>query len=131
MTKKERQPQENREERESSKKDASYNPEITSHDKEILNNQSLDENKGDYFKEREKPIDFTGDDLDIPQMDDKQFNETASKPDDSEREKLPKESANTKNDPESDSETVYKGEKAEKYRDASEKSRESKNGKND
>lgn len=130
MTKKERQPQGNREERETPKKGMNYNPDITPHDKEILNNQSLDEEKGEYLDEREEPIDFTADDLDIPEMDEKQFNETASKPDESEREKRPKESANTKDDPKSDSETIYKGEKAEEYQDPSQKSRESKNGKN-
>ena len=130
MTKKERMPENNEAERENPKKETSYNLYITSHDKEILNNQSLDENKGDYFNEREEPIDFTGEDLDIPEMDEKQFNQAVNKPDDPERKERPKESANTKEDPEADSETVYKGEKAEKYKDPSEKNRTSKNGKN-
>ncbi|HET7360436.1 MAG TPA: hypothetical protein VFI78_00715 [Salinimicrobium sp.] len=122
MTKKEEQPKGNREdknEREQTPRNMEYNPGITAEDKEVLNNQSEDEGKGNYFKERQEPIDYEGEDLDIPEMDEKQFNETASKPDDSERKERPKESANSNDNIESQTETVYKGEDAKKYRDPS------------
>lgn len=125
MTKKEQEPidrNENRDqERERHLKDIDYNPDITDEDKEVLNNQSQDEKKGDYFEDRKEPIDYAGDDLDIPELDEKQFNQSVSKPDDTEKEKRPKNSANTNEDLESESaaETIYKGEDAEKYRDPS------------
>jgi hypothetical protein len=121
MTKKEEMPRKNKEEREKKPKDMSYNPDITPEDKEVLNNQSKDEKKGEYFKDREQPIDYTGSDLDIPQLDDKQFNETRNKADETEKNRKPKESANSNDNIESQTKTVYKGEKAEKYEDPSKK----------
>lgn len=123
MTRKEEMPKKNKEERGKQPKDLSYNPDITPEDKETLNNQSYDEKKGDYFKDREEPIDYAGADLDLPEMDEKQFNETKNKADQSEKDKRPKESANSNDNIESQTETVYKGEKAKKYRDPSEKTR--------
>ena len=121
MTKKEEMPKGNKQERESADKNLPYNPDITSHDKEILNNQSKDEKKGDYFKDRDEPIDYAGADLDLPEMDDKQFNQTKSEADDVEKQRRPKESANSNDNIESQTETVYKGDKAEKYQDPSKK----------
>lgn len=126
MTKKEEQPKENSGNR---KRDISYDPDITKHDKEILNNQSQDEKKGEYFKERNEPIDYAGKDLDIPGEDDRKFNPTTNKPQDIEKERRPKESANSNDNIESQTETVYKGEKAEKYKDPSEKNRDKEQGK--
>ena len=88
----------------------------------MLNNQS-EESKGEYFEDREEPIDYEGEDLDIPEFDDEQFNTTRNKPDDSELEERPKESADDLDSTDSESETIYKGEQARKYRDPSEKSR--------
>ena len=122
MSKKEQEPRENREDREQQPKNMGYNPDITEEDKEVLNNQS-EEGKGDYFKDRQEPIDYEGEDLDIPEMDDEQFNPTRNKADDSEKEELPKESVESEVDIESESETIYKGEKAEEYHDPSEKTR--------
>ena len=115
MTKKEQMPGGNKEDKEKHPDKIDYNPDITSEDKEVLNNQSRDEKKGDYFNERQEPIDYTGNDLDLPEMDDKQFNQTRNKPDDTERERRPKESANSSDDARENTETVYKGDKAEKY----------------
>ena len=126
MTKKEEQPKGNKQEREKRPKDLSYNPDITEHDKEILNNQSLDETKGDYLENRKKPVDFEADDLDIPKMDEKQYNQTANDPDRETRNKRPKDSANNNDNVAPDSETVYKNEKAEKYKDPSKKSSDKK-----
>ena len=123
MTKKEEQPQ-NKDREENRDKQQNYNPEITSHDKEILNNQSQDQKKGDYFKDRDEPIDYAGADLDLPGEDDRKFNPTTNKPQDVEKQRKPKESANSNDNIESQTETVYKGEKAEKYKDPSEKSRD-------
>lgn len=122
MTKKEEQPKDNNRDRENTG-NTSYNPDITEHDKEILNNQSQDQKKGDYFKDREEPIDYAGADLDIPGEDNRKFNPTTNKPQDVEKERRPKESANSNDNIESQTETVYKGEKAEKYKDPSEKTR--------
>lgn len=115
MTRKEQQPKDNSEDRERSPKDLDYNPDITSEDKEVLNNQSSDERIDGYYNERKEEIDYTGEDLDLPEMDDKQFNQTKNKADDSTVEKRPKRSANSDDDPRANTETVYKGEKAEKY----------------
>lgn len=122
MTKKEERPANKKNQREQHPKDVEYNPDITSEDKEVLNNQSKDEKKGDYFKEREEPIDFAGEDLDVP-LDDQKFNQTANKPDDSERNRKPKDSADTHENLGPKSETIYKNEDAEKYKDPSEKTR--------
>ena len=124
MTKKEEQPRNNQQDRSIEKgKPGSYNSNITPEDKEVLNNQSQDEGKGDYFKEREEPIDYAGADLDLPEEDDRKFNPTTNKPQDVEKQRRPKESANSNDNIESQSETVYKGDKAEKYKDPSEKTR--------
>lgn len=123
MTKKEELPKKNTKD-ESSSDNLPFNPEITKEDKEVLNNQSKDEKKGDYFKDREEPIDYAGADLDVPELDDKQFNPTRNKADDSEKQKRPKESANSNDNIEEQSETVYKGKKAEKYEDPSHKERD-------
>jgi hypothetical protein len=128
MTKKEEQPKNKREDMQR-EKDRNYNPEITPEDKEVLNNQSQDEKKGDYFKERDEPIDYAGADLDIPGEDDRKFNPTTNKPQDVEKERRPKDSANSNDNIESQTDTVYKGEKAEKYKDPSEKTREKNNNK--
>lgn len=128
MTKKEEQPRNNRsDEPQGNQGDKKYNSNITPEDKEVLNNQSQDEGKGDYFKEREEPIDYAGADLDLPGEDDRKFNPTTNKPQDVEKERRPKESANSNDNIESQSETVYKGEKAEKYKDPSEKTRDNDN----
>jgi hypothetical protein len=124
MTKKEEMPKGNKQERESADKDLPFNPDITSEDKEVLNNQSKDEKQGDYFKDRDEPIDYAGADLDLPEMDDKQFNQTRNEADDTEKQRRPKESANSNDNIESQSETVYKGEKAEQYRDPSKKGKD-------
>ncbi|MHA6280472.1 hypothetical protein ACXYMT_09855 [Salinimicrobium sp. CAU 1759] len=126
MTKKEEQPKNSRTDmkRDENQK---YNSDITPEDKSTLNNQSQDEKKGDYFKDREEDIDYAGADLDIPGQDDRKFNPTTNEPQDVERERRPKESANSNDNIESQTETVYKGEKAEKYRDPSEKTRDKDN----
>lgn len=123
MTKKEEQPQNNKEnmKRENERK---YNPDITPEDKKVLNNQSQDEKKGEYFKERDEDIDYAGADLDIPGEYDRKFNPTTNKPQDVEKQRRPKESANSNDNIESQSDTVYKGDKAEKYKDPSEKTRD-------
>lgn len=121
MTKKEEQPKNERTDMKTNK-GTEYNSDITPEDKETLNNQSQDERKGNYFKDREEPIDYAGADLDLP-TEDQKFNQTANEPQDVEKERRPKESANSNDNIESQTETVYKGEKAEKYKDPSEKSR--------
>lgn len=121
MTKKEEMPKRNKEEKEQVSKDLPSNPAITPEDKKVLNNQSEDEEKGEYFKEREEPIDYAGADLDLPEMDENQFNPTKNKADESEKAKKQKESANTKRNINKQSDTIYKGEKAEKYKDRSKK----------
>ncbi len=122
MTKKEEQPENTNNKKE---KDANlpYDPNISEQDKEVLNNQSKDQKKGEYFKDREQPIDYAGADLDIPGDDDRKFNPTTNKPQDVEQQRKPKESANSNDNIESQTDTVYKGDKAEKYKDPSEKSR--------
>lgn len=122
MTKKEEKPKNEKKQREEHPKDLDYNPDITSEDKEVLNNQSKDQNKGDYFEEREENIDFVGEDLDVP-MEDEKFNSTVNKPDDTERNRKPKDSADTHENLGPDSETIYKNQDAEKYKDPSEKTR--------
>jgi hypothetical protein len=122
MTKKEEQPKNNREDM-TRDKGSNYNPDITPEDKNVLNNQSQDEKKGDYFKDREEPIDYAGEDLDVPGEDDRKFNPTTNKPQDVEQERKPKESANSNDNIASQTDTVYKGEKAEKYQDPSKKTR--------
>ena len=126
MTKKEERPKGNKQERESANKDLPFNPDITSEDKKVLNNQSKDEKKGDYFKDRDEPIDYAGADLDVPEMDEKQFNQTKNEADDTEKQRRPKESANSNDNIESQTETVYKGDKAEKYQDPSKKDKDQK-----
>ena len=126
MTKKEEQPKNNRVDM-NSDKESKYNSDITPEDKEVLNNQSQDEKKGTYFKDRDEPIDYEGADLDIPGEDDRKFNPTTNKPQDVEEERRPKESANSNDNIESQTDTVYKGEKAEKYKDPSEKTRNKEN----
>ncbi len=128
MTKKEEQPKNNQDRQSGRDQDnKDYNSNITPQDKEVLNNQSQDEGKGDYFKDREEPIDYAGADLDLPGEDDRKFNPTTNKPQDVEKERRPKESANSNDNIESQTETVYKGEKAEKYKDPSEKTRDNDN----
>ena len=122
MTKKEQEPRDNEEQRGQQPQNLGYDPNITEEDKEVLNNQS-EESKGEYFEDREEPIDYEGEDLDIPEFDDEQFNPTTNRPDESELEERPKESADDLDSMDSESETVYKGEKAEKYKDPSEKTR--------
>lgn len=126
MTKKEEQPKNNRVDmkRDENQK---YNPEITPEDKSTLNNQSQDEKKGDYFKDRDEPIDYAGADLDIPGEYDRKFNQTRNEPQDVEKQRRPKESANSNDNIESQSNTVYKNEDAEKYKDPSEKTRDNNN----
>ena len=124
MTKKEEMPRNNKRDRESDSKDLPFNPDITPEDKEVLNNQSQDEQKGNYFNDRERPVDYAGEDLDIPEMDEKQFNQTKNKADDAEKNRRPKDSANSNDNIESQTDTVYKGQKAEKYKDPSEKTRD-------
>ncbi|MCY2687061.1 hypothetical protein [Salinimicrobium sp. TH3] len=125
MTKKEEQPKNKREDM-NRDKEGKYNPDITPEDKEVLNNQSQDQKKGDYFKDRDEPIDYAGADLDIPGEVDRKFNPTTNKPQDVEKERRPKESANSNDNIESQTDTVYKGDKAEKYKDPSEKTRDEK-----
>jgi hypothetical protein len=125
MTKKEEQPKNKREDM-NRDKETKYNSDITPEDKEVLNNQSQDQKKGDYFKDRDEPIDYAGADLDIPGEADRKFNPTTNKPQDVEKERRPKESANSNDNIESQTDTVYKGDKAEKYKDPSEKSRDEK-----
>ena len=126
MTKKEEQPKNDRTNM-NRDKDQKYNSDITPEDKEVLNNQSQDAKKGDYFKDRDEPIDYAGADLDLPGEDDRKFNPTTNKPQDVERERRPKESANSNDNIESQTDTVYKGKEAEKYRDPSEKTRKKEN----
>lgn len=131
MTKKEEQPKKNSQEREEASKELPFNPDITKEDKNVLNNQSKDEEHGEkeneYFKDRDEPIDYAGADLDIPKEDDRKVYPTRSMPQDIEKERKPKESANSNDNIESQTNTVYKGEKAEKYKDPSEKTREDRN----
>lgn len=136
MTRKEQEPKGNREERderENAPKNIDYNPDITEEDKEVLNNQAKDENRGDkedeYFKDRKEPIDYAGADLDIPKPDD-QFNPTKNKADDTEKQRRPKESANSNDDIEANTETVYKGEKAERYQSDKQKTDEDRRSEN-
>ena len=126
MTKKEEMPGNNKKDRESDPKDLPFNPDITPEDKEVLNNQSQDEQKGNYFNDRKEPVDYAGEDLDLPEMDEKQFNQTKNKADDAEKNRRPKDSANSNDNIESQTDTVYKGDKAEKYKDPSEKTRDEK-----
>lgn len=119
MTRKEEMPKKNKGKQKLSSEDLPFNPNITSEDKKVLNNQSRDEKKGDYFKDREEPIDYAGADLDLPDMDDEKFNPTRNKADASEKSKKPKQSANTKGNQAEQSDTIYKGEKADKYKDPS------------
>lgn len=131
MTKKEQQPENSGEEQKKFPKDLPYDPEINKEDKETLNNQSEDENKGDYFKERQEPIDYAGADLDLPDMDNDTFNPTTNQPEEVEKERKPKESVNSDDNLEPDTRTVYKGKKAEKYQDPSKKKRDQKKGSSD
>ena len=123
MTKKEEEPRNSGKTGNQQQRDLSFNPDITPEDKEVLNNQSQDEQKGNYFKEREEPIDYEGEELDIPDIDQKKFNETKSEADDSVKQERPKESANSPGQEGPEGDTIYKGKKAEKYHDPSEKSR--------
>ena len=130
MTKKEEMPKKNESEREKQPKDLPFNPDITPEDKKILNNQSQDEDRAGrtdgYFEDRTEPVNYTQDDLDIPLVDEKQFNETRNKPDEETKNKRPKQSANSNDNIESQTDTVYKGEKAEKYQDPSKKGKNKK-----
>ncbi len=125
MTKKEELPKNNKQEREEAPKDLPYNPDITEENKNVLNNQSKDEKRGakedEYFKDRDEPIDYAGEDLDIPKEEDRKVFPSRSMPQDVEKQRRPKESANSNDNIESQSDTVYKGEKAEKYKDPSKK----------
>lgn len=130
MTKKEEMPKKDKFERKQQPEDLPFNPDITPEDKKTLNNQSQDKNRAGkadgYFKDRTEPVRFTQDNLDIPLVDEKQFNETRNKPDDAAKSKRPKESANSNDNIESQTETVYKGEKAEKYKDPAKNKRDQK-----
>ena len=132
MTKKERMPEKDKDEREKASKELPFNSDITSEDKDVLNNQSMDEDRakkeGDYFQGRDEPVEYAGADLDVPGQDDRKFNPTRNKPQDVEKERRPKESANSNDNIESQSDTVYKGEKAEKYKDPSKKNQDNKKG---
>lgn len=122
MTKKEQMPRKDREDRERHPRDKDYNPDVTPEDKEVLNNQSKDEKYEGYFKDRQENVDFEGQELDIPR-DKQKFNQTANEADDSEKNERPKDSANSNDRIESETETVYKNKDAEKYKDPSEKTR--------
>ena len=122
MTKKEEQPR-NNEQDPNEKNNRPYDPEINEHDKDILNNQSQDADHGVNAEDRQQPVDYAGADLDIPGEDDRKFNPTTNKPQDVEKERKPKESANSNDNIESQSQTIYRGEEAEKYKDPSEKTR--------
>lgn len=122
MTKKEQMPEKNKQDRERHPRDKDYDPDITSEDKEVLNNQSKDEKYEGYFKDRQEDVDFEGQDLDIPR-DQQKFNQTANEADDSEKNERPKDSANTNDTIGSETATVYKNKEAEKYKDPSEKTR--------
>src|SRR5690606_42030710 len=113
MTDKEQEPREGSDNIKSNKDNPGYNPEITKEDKEVLNNQS-EEGKGEYFKDRQEPIDYEGVDLDLPESDDEQFNPTKNRADDSAKEERPKESVESQLDVESESDTVYKGRSEER-----------------
>ena len=126
MTKKEQQPKGNKQEREKDSENLPFNPDITSEDKEVLNNQSYDENREKYTDDRNRPINYEASNLDIPQMDEKRFNQTKNKADDSTKNKRPKQSANSNDNIESQTETVYKGKEAEKYKDPSKKEQKNK-----
>ncbi|MDT0676958.1 hypothetical protein [Autumnicola musiva] len=64
----------NRPEEENKKKkpeDLPYNPEVTKEDKQALNEKGRSMNKGqDKELDRDRPVDFTGKDLDIPASND-------------------------------------------------------------
>lgn len=131
MTKKEQEPTDRNEdrnqERERHPRDVDYNPNITEEDRKVLNNQSQDERKGDYFKDRKEPIDFEGEELDIPELDDKKFNQSVNKTDDSTKNERPKDSANSNDSIEPNAETIYKNEDAERYQDPSIKENDRRN----
>ncbi|MDT0685739.1 hypothetical protein [Autumnicola psychrophila] len=79
------------------KEDLPYNPDVTKEDKQALNEKGRSMNKGqDKALDRERPVDFTGKDLDIPASNDSlpdsdknpnpdeqnfQFNERGARPD--------------------------------------------------
>ncbi len=123
MTKKEHEPEKNKTGQENFPKGMKYNPEITKADKEVLNNQSVEEKMDGNFKDRKKPVDYTGEGLDIPKMQDNKLNEKPLETDESTRNKKPKESANSVSKS-SSAQTIYKGSDAKKYKDPSQKSRE-------
>lgn len=52
----------------SKNKDLSYNPDVTKHDLDILRQENVHGDGGDdqQLREREHPVDFAGEDLDIP-----------------------------------------------------------------
>lgn len=122
MTKKEERPRSEKTQLEEHPKDLDYNPDITAEDKKVLNNQSKDHKISQYIEQREEPIDFVGHDLDVP-LAKERFNPTVNRPDDAERNRKPKDSADTHENLGPDSETIYKNQDAEKYRDPSEKTR--------
>ena len=55
------------------KEDLKYNPDVTNYDLDVLNNKTEnirnDEGRDNILRDREKPVDFTGKDLDIPGRD--------------------------------------------------------------
>ncbi|HET8838326.1 MAG TPA: hypothetical protein VFM82_04950 [Flavobacteriaceae bacterium] len=123
MTEKEHEPKKNKAERERFPKDMKYNPDITKADKNVLNNQSAEEKMDGNFKNRKKPVDYTGEGLDIPKGQDNKLEDKPVETEASTRKKRPKESANSQNQVPS-AETIYKGEDAKKYRDPSKKTRD-------
>lgn len=52
------------------KENLKYNPDITEHDINVLNNKTenirSDEGRDNILRNRETPVDFAGDDLDVP-----------------------------------------------------------------
>ena len=121
MTEKEHEPRKNKTERERFPKDMKYNPDITKADKNVLDNQSTEEKMEGNFKDREEPVDYTGEGLDIPEGQDNKLEDKPVEFDESSRKK-PKESANSQSR-NSSAKTIYKGRDAEKYTDPSEKTR--------
>ena len=61
-------------------KEDQYNSEITEQEKEMLNQENLHNDGGDYenLVERERDVDFTGNDLDVPGSDQAKKNQGPS-----------------------------------------------------
>ncbi len=55
-------------EKDNKEKKESYNPELTKHDKDILNQDNIHGDGGDdqLLKDRKQKVDFAGEDLDVP-----------------------------------------------------------------